>query len=219
MLIKWIKCTVLEKNKTAFAKAQEGWENVKYAEGFLGQFGGWDRKNPLEAGILAFWRDSASYQYFMDHLHDELFAGSNQEVTYSTISVSTFEKLSNLTSTDLTKLFHTGEVIRVADCLVESGEQTNFEKAQHDVWNKGMEEASGMLAGVFCHSSSNSEAYLVASIWKDHQSHDDYVAKSLPLLKKQSHVKRTTKQVTGNIIDINPRWTIIPANREKPFSS
>lgn len=209
MLIKWIKCQVNEFDKTLFSNAQCSWSKVKNVDGFLGQIGGWDKHNQCVAGIISFWKDNHSYKNFMENIHDEIFENSNQRNTYSKISTNIYEKLSNISSADMTNFLSKGEILRVADCLIVPGTETYFEKMQQEVWNKGMSESNGMLSGVFCKDKNDNERYLVASIWKDESLHQYYVKNKLPLLIKRSAVKEITKNISGNLIEINSKWTVI----------
>jgi Domain of unknown function (DUF4937 len=90
MLMKWIKCQVIEENKRSFSKAQEGWGELRHCAGFMGQIGGWNRNEPYEAGILSVWQDLHCYESFMQHQHAEIFGKSDQGSPYTTISVEIF---------------------------------------------------------------------------------------------------------------------------------
>lgn len=208
MLIKWIKCQVNNSDKISFSKAQEAWRKIKNAEGFLGQLGGWDQHNQNEACILSFWKDSRAYKNFMDHIHDGIFENSNQRNTYVNISVQIYKKKNDINSIDITTILGKGNILRVADCLVKNGFHADFEDKQLEVWNKGMTDAQGMLSGVFSQSINDHDRYLVASIWEDATSHQNYADNNLPFLKKRSAVEDTTLSITGNLIEINPLWTV-----------
>lgn len=89
MLLKWISCTVPDRD--AFAAAQRGWGALSDLPGFLGQAGGWSRHTPGLAQIFGCWRDHAAYQAFMSGPHDRIAAG--QAGTYGTIQVRLFDAL------------------------------------------------------------------------------------------------------------------------------
>ncbi|KON70938.1 hypothetical protein AKG34_20615 [Peribacillus butanolivorans] len=206
MLIKWIKCQVNEKNKSSFSNAQEGWGELKQVDGFIGQIGGWDKNNPFEAGIISFWRDDRSYQAFMEQQHDEIFEKSNQRNTYSNISVHIYEKMFNISTTDMTDFLSKGSLLRVADCFVETNKQLEFKHMQKEVWNKGMKASPGMLAGVFAEKKNG--RYLVASLWENDRSHQWYVDNKLPALIQSSGVKDPAIRITGSLIKVNPKWIV-----------
>ena len=84
MTLKWIKCTVTDKNKEAFSKAQESWIAMSNSDGFIQQLGGWHKKKKNVAHIFAYWEDLGKHDSFMKKAHDEIFKKSNQEDTYST---------------------------------------------------------------------------------------------------------------------------------------
>ncbi|MFE4133296.1 DUF4937 domain-containing protein [Peribacillus sp. YIM B13482] len=153
--MKWIKCQVNVENKHAFSTAQEGWGELLHCAGFMGQIGGWNKNEPLEAGILSVWKDLHSYQRFM------LFLKSDQRSTYTKISVDIFEKIFNIGTTDITAFFGKGILLRVTDCYVEKNKQAHFEQMQKEVWNKGMMYSHGILSGTFGKSKTG-------DIWSPH---------------------------------------------------
>lgn len=208
MIIKWIKCQVDEESKCSFSNAQEKWSKLKNSEGFLGQIGGWDKNNPCEAGILSFWKDYHSYKKFMKYHHDDIFENSNQKHTYQNISVKIYEKLFDISSTDFTRLLREGNLLRIADCYVDLNRQSHFEQKQKEVWNKGMTDTSGMLAGIFCRNPNHKEMYLVVSIWNNNLSHQSYVVNKLPSLIQISGVKDPAIRIIGNLLEINPKWVV-----------
>ncbi|WP_232698679.1 YqeB family protein [Brevibacillus daliensis] len=79
---------------------------------------------------------------------------------------------------------------------------------------------AGLLAGVWLSReiirdglvltiSNDMHSYLVASLWEDRLSHQMYVETTLPSLHKSSRVSSLTNKVTGHIIELNPKWTVI----------
>jgi heme-degrading monooxygenase HmoA len=210
MLVKWIKCQVNKSDKDSFSLAQQQWKSLRNAEGFLGQLGGWDQNNPCEAGILSIWKDSTSYRHFMKTIHDGIVDNSEQRSTYTKISVELYEGIYNISlKHSVSDVISEGNILRVADCMVKTDNEAYFETMQQEVWNKGMLEAEGMLSGVFCKSQNGSRRYLVASVWKDNHSHQNYVENKLSHLIKSSSVKDITEKITGNIIEIDHSWTVM----------
>ena len=207
MLMKWIKCQVNVENKHAFSTAQEGWGELLHCAGFMGQIGGWNKNEPLEAGILSVWKDLHSYQRFMRHQHDDLFLKSDQRSTYTKISVDIFEKIFNIGTTDITAFFGKGILLRVTDCYVEKNKQAHFEQMQKEVWNKGMMYSPGILSGTF--GKKQNGRYLVASLWDNEYSYQRYVDKELPALIKESGVIDSTQRITGSLIELHPKWAVI----------
>ncbi|TCP54745.1 uncharacterized protein DUF4937 [Tumebacillus sp. BK434] len=88
MLIKWMVCQVEPKQQAAFSQAQETWSQLRGAEGFCGQLGGWKTDAGLEAHIAGLWCDRAAYQSFMEDAHDRIIGGSGQSNTYTSICVT-----------------------------------------------------------------------------------------------------------------------------------
>lgn len=210
MLIKWILCNVPEKKKALFSQAQKQWDALKSLDGFLGQIGGWDINNSLKAGIISFWRDRGSYQLFMDHKHDEIFAANKQKNTYDSISVEIYEKKIDINGQDITRFLGKGKIIRIASCIVQDEKEEYFELMQKEIWNKGMSKSNGMLAGVFCKGEKNNRnKYLVVSLWKNEISHQKYVENTLPTLIEQSKTKEDLIQISGALIKVEEAWSII----------
>ncbi|MGG4266253.1 YdbC family protein [Peribacillus simplex] len=198
MLMKWIKCQVNEENKRAFSSAQEGWGELLHSAGFMGQIGGWNKNEPLEAGILSVWKDHHSYQRFMQYQHDEIFVKSDQSSTYTNISVDIFEKIFN--TTDFTGFLGKGKLLQVTDCYVETNKQAHFEQMQKEVWKKGMMYSPGMMSGAF--GKKQNGRYLVASLWDNEHSYQQY-------MDKESGVKDAPQRITGSLIELHPKWEVI----------
>ncbi|WP_214746160.1 YdbC family protein [Bacillus sp. ISL-34] len=204
--MKWIKCQVNEENKRSFSRAQEVWEELRHCAGFMGQIGGWNRNEPFEAGILSVWKDLHAYQSFMQNQHDEIFGKSDQRSAYTKISVDIYEKIFNIGTTDIMDFFGKGKLLRVAECSVENDKQAHFEQVLKDLGNKGM-TPGGMLSGGF--GKSQSGRYLVASLWDSEYSHQRYADKELPALIFKSGVKDSTHRITGSLIELHSKWTVI----------
>jgi heme-degrading monooxygenase HmoA len=210
LLVKWIKCQVNESEKDSFSIAQQQWKSLENAEGFVGQLGGWELKNSCEAGILSIWKDTTSYRHFMESLHDRIVDNSEQQNTYTKISVELYEGLYNISLNHcMFDVLGEGNILRVAECRVKEENERYFEKMQQEVWNKDMLSAEGIVAGVCCKSQNDSKRYLVVSIWKDNHAHQNYVENQLPHLVKGSSVKELTENIFGNVIEIDHSWTVI----------
>lgn len=208
MLVKWITCEVDESKISLFSTAQEKWGRLREVDGFLGQIGGWGLHRPNKACILACWSDYPSYKQFMEKHHDEIFENSNQKNTYKTISVALYEKEFDISEAEFTKVMNKAAILRIADCLVGSEDQVLFERMQQEVWNPGMAESTGMLAGVFCKDPILNGKYLVATVWDHIDSHRRYVENEFPLLQQHSGIKEQAVQVTGNVIELEPKWLV-----------
>ena len=83
MILKWIRCTVPNKSRDAFSKAQEGWSEVKKSKGFIKQVGGWHKKKKNVAHIFVYWDSLENLDYFMKHQHDTIYNKIRQEQTYT----------------------------------------------------------------------------------------------------------------------------------------
>lgn len=207
MLIKWIVCDVPEYKKVKFSYAQEQWKSLSSVDGFLGQIGGWDLNIPSKAGIISFWRDQLSYQFFMEHKHDEIFKENEQKNTYERISVEIFNKKLNISDYEITQFLRKAEILRIANCIVKEDKKDHFETMQKDVWNEGMSKYQEMLAGVFCENNQNK--YLVVSLWGSKDSHQKYVKNTLPSLVEKSKVKDDLVQIQGTVLKLDRNWSVI----------
>ncbi|MEW9502546.1 YdbC family protein [Jeotgalibacillus marinus] len=207
MLIKWIVCDVPEDKKQQFSDAQEKWKPINKINGFLGQIGGWDIDTPTKACVISFWKDHSSYQFFMEHKHDDIFKENEQQNTYENITVEIFEKNLNLSDTNITQILKKPEILRIAHCIVKEEKQNHFEDMQKVIWNDGMSKVQGMLAGAFC--KNNHTTYLVVSLWRNRDSHQKYVSNTFPLLVEQSKVKDDLVQFEGTLVELDRDWSVI----------
>ncbi|PLR85274.1 hypothetical protein CVD23_10015 [Bacillus sp. V33-4] len=57
LLVKWIRAEVPDDKREQFSEAQEQWAELRNLQGFLGQCGGWNQRNPSEACVIGFWKD------------------------------------------------------------------------------------------------------------------------------------------------------------------
>jgi hypothetical protein len=101
MLLKWIICDTDVDKKTSFSLAQEEWKTLKRVEGFIAQAGGWCASEEPKAGILAFWNSETDYRHFMKNMHDKIYDKSNQQKTYTNISVHLSESINRITNEEL----------------------------------------------------------------------------------------------------------------------
>ncbi|MBO8172251.1 MAG: YdbC family protein [Bacillaceae bacterium] len=211
MLIKWIVCTVSRENREAFSQAQEKWMKLKHIPGFLGQVGGWNISQPGEACILSLWRDEAVYRHFMNQIHDVIFHSSGQQDTYETIQVRLYERLFDIPGgvSHLQGALDKGTLIRMADPLIYRERIPHFVDTQKKIWNPGMAEAEGMLAGVFGVEKENERRFLVATLWKDEASHMAYVQNMFPTLNVRAQVGEDIEEIAGKMVRLIPTWTVI----------
>ncbi|MFS0553523.1 YdbC family protein [Brevibacillus sp. 179-C9.3 HS] len=153
MLIKWITCKVTESQKQSFSLAQEKWRPLEGIEGFLGQVGGWNQHQPLEACILTFWEGMDHYQSFMEKDHDPIFHQTGQSQSYEAISVQLFSTITDMDERNILDAIDSGQILRVANTKEIDG----------------MTESDGMLVGVVGQSLKSSEQYVTVSLWKNEQ--------------------------------------------------
>jgi len=211
MLLKWIVCSTSTEMQTAFSAAQEQWAALKGLPGFLGQVGGWNSKNPSQAGILSCWQDEAAYQRFMQHIHDDIYRRSDQKQTYLSISVTLFKDILAIpgSATDFLSALSQGSVLRVTDSHVLPEQGQAFEQNQRTIWNPGMAEAGGMLGGVCAQAIEDSSRYLVASLWSDAQAHQAYLQTAFPLLRERAQLPQSIQHIEGWVIQLEKSWQVL----------
>ncbi len=212
-LLKWIVCQVPPELRNAFDQAQQQWQRLAAAAGFLGQIGGWDQRDPTQACILALWRDRAAYDRFMAQLHDDIVAQSDQRRTYTAIHVSMAEVLFPMpgAAPELGGALAMGNVLRVADCQVHSAQIDHFVTVQQQVWLSAMDPSDGMLGGCVSRTSVEDTHYLVTTLWDTMANHERYVVNQVPTLRTQAAVNDELMTLTGYVVALAPQWSVLPA--------
>lgn len=153
MLIKWITCKVTENRKQLFFDAQAKWKRLEEIEGFLGQIGGWNQHQPLEACILTLWESTEHYQSFMEKDHDQIFLQTGQNQTYEAISLQLFAKLADSDERHLLDGLSSSQILRV---VCDNEINVNA-------------EARAVPGGIVGQSQKDGTQYIAASLWKNEQ--------------------------------------------------
>jgi heme-degrading monooxygenase HmoA len=210
MLIKWIACHVQETQNSTFAEAQTAWGALATVDGFCGQWGGWNTHNPLEARIIAFWRNRSAYDHFMSRIHDFLFDASGQRQAFQSISVTLSESIMEIPDEkiSLPKAL-ASEWLRMADCTVKPERKTHFLKAQRTVWNPAIGQADGMLGAIVARVVAEPVRFHLFSFWRNEQTHSAY-AQTVPDLVERAGTKHDTVSVTGCWVRLEERWRVLP---------
>ena len=205
MLIKSVRCHAVDVG--SFDRAQRAWLDLAGLPGFLGQCGGWSRREPGVAHVFAWWRSEQDYQQFMAGAHDHLAAG--QVGTYDTIEVRRWEHQLDIGASLLADFsFSAGSVIRLAHCRVKAGHQEHFIRAQVDVWNPGMGAAHGMRGGAFARRGGSE--FMVLSLWNSAADHEGYVTDRFADLRRESRVSDDLDDIAGDLVELDPAWTVAP---------
>ncbi|MDQ0176686.1 YdbC family protein [Bacillus chungangensis] len=212
MIIKKITCKVREDQKENFSECQGQWQSINYIEGFLGQIGGWDNKEPLTACIFSFWESQAAYQFFMDETHDQVFLNSGQEHTYTSINVDLLQEKFRIPGSepDIVSVLRKANYVRTAFSQVKKTRIDHFVEMQKEVWNPGMKKAEGMLGGEFARSQKNDLYYLVLTGWENENVHEKYMAIHFPDLIKTATPKQDVVELTGNHFIVQESWRVCP---------
>jgi len=214
MLCKWMVCDVLELQKNAFSTAQKQWIKIQGAPGFLGQWGGWDKRNPTNACIMGLWKKESDYQHFMNDLHDHITDDNQQASTYKSLQVSFFQEYMPIPGHKGVTSADRPTYIRIAECFVKADRVEHFIQTQKELWNPGMSQVEGMLGGHFCRHVDEPLHFLVISFWKEELSHKDYVENVFPELRKHSHVDEELNHLIGRFIALESAWDV-PATKNQ----
>lgn len=205
MLLKTIFCKVEEEKRELFSDAQEKWRDLQYLDGFYGQFGGW---NEEEACVYTLWKDRNAYQAFMNDAHDTIFFNSNQEGTYTSCNIEMFQTLYDITEIPLKDVIAQGSFVRVAICDVGEGKEKYFLHAQETIWNKGMENAKGILGGVVGKSLKTENRYIVLTYWQDEIAHERYMNEIFPALYRLANVNDYVENINGKRVIRKEEWSV-----------
>jgi hypothetical protein len=201
VLVKWIRCEVADPG--AFDTAQRGWQELRDQPGFIGQGGGWSRRDPGVAHIVAYWADPDSYEAFLTGVHDRL-AGPQAD-TYRTIDTRLFARRLDLGG-HLPTALAGGSLLRLAHCVVRPERLNHFVRSQAAIWNPGMARAAGLRHGVFARRGT--AEYLVLSTWASAADHERYLRDHLPDLRRRSGVAQDVVSIAGDVVDLDPAWTV-----------
>lgn len=211
MYIKWIVCEVSDDKKKSFSGAQEKWKGMADSNGFLAQVGGWDIDNQNVACVIAFWETKKDLDFFMDHIHNQIFHGNKQSDTYKSITIGHFLSRMEMQreSDSLTDAVRKGRFLRIADCLVKPDRREHFERVQNEIWIPGMKSSNGMLGGLFSENTSTNNHYLVSTFWDEEENHSKYVKTKLPDFQKKADIKSDLQNITGKKIRLMNSWKVI----------
>ncbi|WP_259417501.1 YdbC family protein [Bacillus toyonensis] len=205
MLLKTIFCRVEEKKREMFSAAQEKWRDLQHLDGFHGQFGGW---NEDEACVFTLWEDRSAYQSFMNGAHDTIYLNSNQKDTFLSCEIELFQTLYNINAKPLQNVVTEGSFVRVAICDVKGEKENHFLHKQETIWNKGMENAKGMLGGVVAKSLKNETRFIVLTYWEDEMAHQYYVEESFPMLYKLANIHEDIEEIRGKQAVCKEEWLV-----------
>lgn len=212
MIVKWIVCAVPAEDRAAFAKAQTGWSALASSDGFGGQAGGWNLRDPHQACILGLWRDADAYRRFMAEEHDRIAQSNEQSRLYASIATAIFESVIEIPGSErsMQAALASGQVLRVADCTVRPGQEPSFYDVQREIWNPAMQSSQGQLGGVVSRqmTADGSTRHLVSSFWTSAAAHDDYVAKRENALREQAQFERDVEEMRSSLILLEPSWTV-----------
>ena len=201
MLVKWVRCHVVD--AAAFERGQRGWAALSGLPGFLGQCGGWSRREPGVAHVLACWRGAGEHAAFLRGAHDGIAAG--QAGSYDRIEVRLLDRVLDV-GAGVPPDLPAGAVARLAHCRVRPDRVAHFERAQAEVWNPGMRAAPGMRGGVF--ARRDPAEFLVFSVWRTVADHERYRVERLPELRRRAGAADDLVEVTGDLVDLVPAWTV-----------
>ncbi|MEV6395832.1 YdbC family protein [Streptomyces sp. NPDC051907] len=201
MLVKWIRCTVVDRR--GFERGQRKWAGLLGEPGFRGQGGGWSRERPHVAHIFAFWESRAFYDSFMARSHDRLAAG--QSGTFKDMQVKLFEYRFDV-KTGFEPRFGDVDVVRVAHCQVRQDRVEHFALMQEKVWNPAMAGSPGMVRGLFGEAPGNE--FLVMSMWQSVAEHGKYRRERVERLLLRAQTEADVAALAGDVVELEASWTV-----------
>lgn len=210
MLLKWIVCTIAPEKRELFSESQAKWEDVRHVPGFLGQLGGWNVKDPSEACILAFWENEEMYKEFMEKHHDPIYEKTNQRGTFDAIKVTACRSIADIPGLydHILPSLPNAALLRLADQTLLAGHRDRFLAKQQDIWNPGMKQSGGMLAGVLGEALNDTNRVLVATLWDSEAAHPTYCDNTLPLLREKARIEENIEQISGRVVRLEPSWFV-----------
>ncbi|MFF7403909.1 YdbC family protein [Streptomyces murinus] len=201
MLVKWIRCTVVDRR--GFERGQRKWAGLPGEPGFRGQGGGWSRRRPDVAHIVAFWESRAFYDSFMARSHDRLAAA--QVGTFKDAQVRLFEYRFDV-KTGFEPRFTDSDLLRLALCRVHEGRVEHFTLMQEKVWNPAMAGSPGMIRGMF--GEAPEQEFLILSMWRAAAEHGKYRTERIERLALRAQTEADIAALSGDIVDLEPSWTV-----------
>ncbi|MER5746882.1 MULTISPECIES: YdbC family protein [unclassified Streptomyces] len=201
MLVKWIRCTVMDRR--GFERGQREWAGLLGEPGFRGQGGGWSRLHPEVAHVFSFWDSRVFYDSFMARAHDALAA--EQSGTYNAAQVKLFEHRFDV-KTGFEPRFTDADVVRVAHSRVREDRVEHFALMQERVWNPAMAGSPGMLRGVF--GEAPGREFLVLSMWQSSAERGKYRAGSIERLTQRAQTEDDVAELAGDVVQLEPSWTV-----------
>lgn len=201
MLVKWIRCSVVD--RPGFERGQRKWAGMPGEPGFRGQGGGWSRGRPNVAHIFAFWESRAFYDSFMARSHNRLAAA--QSGTYRNMQVRLFEHRFDV-KVGFQPRFNDADVLRVAHCRVHADRVDHFTLVQEKVWNPAMAGSPGMLRGVFGEAPGNE--FLVLSMWDSAAEHGKYRVERVERLGLRAQTEADVAAIAGDVVGVESAWTV-----------
>ncbi|GAB3127862.1 YdbC family protein [Streptomyces calidiresistens] len=202
MLVKWIRCNVVE--RTGFERGQRKWAGLLGEPGFRGQGGGWSRSDPGVAHIFCFWESRALYDSFMARSHARL--ASSQAGTHRDERVRLFDYRFDV-KMGFEPRFTDVDLLRVAHCRVHEDRTEHFSLMQRKVWNPAMAGSPGMVRGVFAEAEEDRE-FLVLSMWDSAAERAKYRTERVERLVLRAGTGADLAALAGDVIDLEPAWTV-----------
>ncbi|MEE1742316.1 YdbC family protein [Streptomyces sp. BE147] len=201
MLVKWIRCTVVDRH--GFERGQRKWAGLLGEPGFRGQSGGWSRVHPEVAHVFAFWENRVFYDSFMARGHDRI--ASAQSGTHRDMQVKLFEHRFDV-KTGFEPHFADADVVRVAHSRVHEDRVEHFALMQEQVWNPAMAGSPGMLRGVF--GEAPGHEFLVLSMWNSGAERGKYRAEGAERLSARAQTETDVAELAGDVVMLEPSWTV-----------
>ncbi|MCJ8304014.1 DUF4937 domain-containing protein [Shewanella sp.] len=206
MMIKFIECQLVPSQQVAFSTAQRRWSEVSACPGFISQYGGWNQKNG-NAVILSQWQSLAAIDEFMTSTHDKIIEQNQQPLTYETCNVDYLKPVQTMSGVKKVSAKEIG-FVRVADCRLKAGGARRFLQDQVDIWTPAMRSCDGMLGGFVAQSTRDPLRYMVISLWRDEQSHSNYMQDQFNMARAQVKFEEYIDEIVGYLLPTVSSWDI-----------
>jgi Domain of unknown function (DUF4937 len=206
LLLKLISCQVGIGKKDIFNLGQAAWSQLNTIPGFLGQIGGWDTKDNNIAHIISLWKDTESYQYFMNNVHDEMYGNSPQAPSIQNIEVETFEISNPLPDANE----EIADYLTDSSCIrMEQSQSNKLQRVDLTQMRIPLMVSTGKVGKVLFEESYKQEnLFLTVTGWDSLEDEEWYQANKFPELFQAANVNVYTVQTKGFFFVAEKDWIV-----------
>jgi heme-degrading monooxygenase HmoA len=207
MLIKWIVAEVSEESSESFSRTLQSRSGLRACKGFISQAGGWVPQSPGRAVILACWRDTSSYDAFLQNQHDPL--APNESAGYQAAEMLLGTVITTINERDPRTILAQATFLRVSDVTMRPDCSPIFMAAQMQIWTPAFASSPGMIGALLSRITGHKERFLLATFWRDAASCDVFRHEIYPSLYDRANPSDYIQQLTIYLVPIEPDWTVV----------